>query len=146
MILGGPETGERKRVTRKAGGKLTLLVNLVVSWHEKLRLLVTPFSVPMFAYPFQGHPENMRSASRPALAGPARGRGEPSGPPRRSPPFAPSGRRPAAPRFEHRITAGSPSPKGGSEKGDPTKKHVEIMFESRKRDIIPFSGSPLGGR
>ena len=37
----GPETGKRKRVARKADGKLTLLV--------------THFSLPILAYPFQGH-------------------------------------------------------------------------------------------
>ena len=50
------KTGKRKRVTRKADGKLTLLVNLGGSWHEKLTLLVTHFSLPIaLAYPFQGH-------------------------------------------------------------------------------------------
>ena len=39
--LSGPQTGKRKRETRKADGKLTLLV--------------TPFSLPILAYPFQGH-------------------------------------------------------------------------------------------
>ena len=53
--LSGPETGKRKRVARKADGKLTLLVNLGVSWHEKLTLLFTHFSLPILAYPFQGH-------------------------------------------------------------------------------------------
>ena len=28
LLFSGPETGKRKRVTRKADGKLTLLVNL----------------------------------------------------------------------------------------------------------------------
>ena len=51
----GPEAGKRKRVRRKADGKLTLLVNTVGSWHEKLTLLVTHFSLPILAYPFQGH-------------------------------------------------------------------------------------------
>ena len=47
-IVSGPETGKRKRVTRKADGKLTLLVNLGRgSWHEKLTLLVTHFSLPI---------------------------------------------------------------------------------------------------
>ena len=51
----GPETGKRKRVARKADRKLTLLVNLGGSWHEKLTLLVIHFSLPILAYPFQGH-------------------------------------------------------------------------------------------
>ena len=29
------------------------LVNLTGSWHEKLTLLVTNFSLPILAYPFQ---------------------------------------------------------------------------------------------
>ena len=33
-----------------------LLVNLGGSWHEKLTLLVTHFSLPILAYPFQGSP------------------------------------------------------------------------------------------
>ena len=53
--LSGPETGKRKRVTRKADEQLVLLVNLGVSWHEKLMLLVTHFSLHISAYPFQGH-------------------------------------------------------------------------------------------
>ena len=48
-----PETGKRKRVMRKADGKLTPLVNLGGSWHEKLTLLVTRFSLPILAYPHQ---------------------------------------------------------------------------------------------
>ena len=51
----GPETGERKRATLKNDGKLTRLVNIGVSWHEKLTPLVTHFSLPILAYPFQGH-------------------------------------------------------------------------------------------
>ena len=51
----GPKTGKRKRVTRKADGKLTLLVSFGGSWHEQLMFLVTHFSLPIFAYPFQGH-------------------------------------------------------------------------------------------
>ena len=51
--LSGPETGKRKRVARKADGKL--MVNLAGSWHEKLTLLVTHFSSPILAYPFQVH-------------------------------------------------------------------------------------------
>ena len=35
--------------------KLTLLVNLGVSWHEKLTLLFTHFSLPILACPFHGH-------------------------------------------------------------------------------------------
>ena len=54
-ILSGPEIGKRKRVTRKVDGKLTLLVNLGWSWHEELTLVVTHFSLPILAYPFQGH-------------------------------------------------------------------------------------------
>ena len=54
-VISGPETGKRNRVTRKADGKLTLLVNLGGSWHEKLTLLVTNFSLPLLAYPLQGH-------------------------------------------------------------------------------------------
>ena len=46
-LISGPEKGKRKRVTRKADGKLTLLVNLGGSWHEKLTLLVTHFSLPI---------------------------------------------------------------------------------------------------
>ena len=52
--LSGPETGKRKRGTRKADGKLTLLVNLGGSWHEKLTLLVAHFSLPILAHPVQG--------------------------------------------------------------------------------------------
>ena len=44
-FVSGPETGKRKRVTRKDDGKLTLLVNLGGSWHEKLTLLFTHFSL-----------------------------------------------------------------------------------------------------
>ena len=55
QMLSGPETGQRKRVTRKADGKLTLLMNVGGSWHEKLTLSVTHFSLPVSAYPFQGH-------------------------------------------------------------------------------------------
>ena len=51
--ISDPETGKRKRVTRKADGKLTLLVNLGVSWHEQLTLLVTRFSLPILAYLFE---------------------------------------------------------------------------------------------
>ena len=40
-LLSGPETGKRKRVRRKADGKLTFLA--------------THFSLPILAYPFQGH-------------------------------------------------------------------------------------------
>ena len=47
----GPETGKRKQVTRKADGKLTLLENLEGSWHEKLTLLVTHFSLPISVPP-----------------------------------------------------------------------------------------------
>ena len=54
-FVSGPEMGKRKRVSRKAEGKLTLLVNLGGSWHEKLTLLVTQFSLPSLAYPVQGH-------------------------------------------------------------------------------------------
>ena len=36
--------------------KLARLVNLGGSWHEKLTLLVTHFSLPISACPFQGHP------------------------------------------------------------------------------------------
>ena len=50
--VSGHETGKRKRVTRKADGKLTLLASLGWSWHEKLTLR---FSLPILAYPFQGH-------------------------------------------------------------------------------------------
>ena len=50
----GPETGQRKRATRKPDGKLTRLVNLWVSWHEKLTLLVTHFCLHVLASPFQG--------------------------------------------------------------------------------------------
>ena len=53
--VSGPETDKRKRVTRKADGKLTRLVNLGGSWHERLTLLVTHFSLPILAYSFQGH-------------------------------------------------------------------------------------------
>ena len=55
MNTSGPEAGMRKRVSCKADGKLTPLVNLGVSWHEKLTLLVTDFSLPISAYPPQGH-------------------------------------------------------------------------------------------
>ena len=54
-FISGPETGKRKQATRKADGKLTLLVHLGGSWHEKLTLVVTHFSLPILAYPFQGH-------------------------------------------------------------------------------------------
>ena len=40
----GPKTGKRKRVARKA-----------CRMHEKLTLLVTHFSLPTLAYPFQSH-------------------------------------------------------------------------------------------
>ena len=53
--VSGPETGKRKPVTRKVGIKLTLWVNLGGSWHEKLTFLVTHCSLPIAAYPFQGH-------------------------------------------------------------------------------------------
>ena len=53
--ISGPETGKRKRVTRKADGKLTLSVSLGGSWHEQLTLLVTHLSLPILAYPSQGH-------------------------------------------------------------------------------------------
>ena len=53
-ILSGPETGKRKRVTQKADGKLSLLVNLG-GVDEKLTCLGTHFSLPILAYPFQGH-------------------------------------------------------------------------------------------
>ena len=42
-------------VTRRPDGKLTRLVNLGGLWHEKLTLLVTRFSLPILAYPSQGH-------------------------------------------------------------------------------------------
>ena len=43
-----PETGKRKRVTRKADGKLKLLLSLGRgSWHGKLTFLVTHFSLPI---------------------------------------------------------------------------------------------------
>ena len=58
QVFSGPETGERKRVTRKADRKLTLFVNLGESWQEKLTLLVTHFSLPISAYSFQGHSSN----------------------------------------------------------------------------------------
>ena len=45
-----PETGKRKRVTRKADGKLTLLVNLGGSGTKSWR-----FWLLILAYPFQGH-------------------------------------------------------------------------------------------
>ena len=46
-LFGGPETGERKRVTRKADGKLTLLVNLWGPGTKSRR-----FWLPISAYPF----------------------------------------------------------------------------------------------
>ena len=53
-LISGPEAVKRKRETRKADGKLTLLVNLGGTWHEKPTLLVTHFSLPSLADPFQG--------------------------------------------------------------------------------------------
>ena len=53
--LGGLETGKRKRVTRKADGTLTLLVNFRGSWHEQLTILATHFSLSILAHPFRGH-------------------------------------------------------------------------------------------
>ena len=53
-VISGPETGKPKRVTPKADGELTLLVNLGGSWHEQLTPLVTHFSLPILADPFQG--------------------------------------------------------------------------------------------
>ena len=47
--------GKREQVTWKADGKLTCLVDVEGSWHEKLTTLVTHFSLPILAYPFQGH-------------------------------------------------------------------------------------------
>ena len=46
----GPETGKRERVTRKADGKLTLLVKSWGSWHEKLTLLVVNGFVYLFHF------------------------------------------------------------------------------------------------
>ena len=47
--------GHREMAAQESDGKLTFLVNLGRSWHEKLTLLVTRFSLPILAYPFQGH-------------------------------------------------------------------------------------------
>ena len=69
LQFSGPETGKRERVTRKADRQISVLVNLGGSWHEKLTLLVTHFSLPishvslpishfslpLLAYPSQGH-------------------------------------------------------------------------------------------
>ena len=55
LRFSGPATGRRKRLTRRADGKLALLVNSGGSWHDKLTFLVTHFSLPISAYPFQGH-------------------------------------------------------------------------------------------
>ena len=43
--VSGPESGKPKRITRNADGKLTCLVSLGGSWHEKLTLLVTHVSL-----------------------------------------------------------------------------------------------------
>ena len=68
--VSGPDTGKRKRVTRKADGKLTRLMNFGRSWHEKLTLLVThfnlPISGPLLWLPLRTAPS--RSASRPRLS------------------------------------------------------------------------------
>ena len=66
--LSGPKMGQRKRVAWKADGKLTRLVNLVGSWHEKLVFLVTHFSLPIWSYPFRGR--WMSSLKRSGLRGP----------------------------------------------------------------------------
>ena len=55
LSITGPAPGKRKRVTRKADGKLTCLVNLGWSWTEKLTRLVTHIILPILAYPFQGY-------------------------------------------------------------------------------------------
>ena len=47
LAVSGPETGKRKRVTRKADGKLTLLVNLGV-WARKADALGYPFQLTHF--------------------------------------------------------------------------------------------------
>ena len=56
ICFSGPETGKRKWITRKADGKLMFLfVNLGWSWHEKLTLLVTHFSlINHFSLPISG--------------------------------------------------------------------------------------------
>ena len=59
-MFSGPETGKRKRVPRKADGKLTLLVSFGGSWHDKLTLLVTHLSLRILAYPFRGRWPNRR--------------------------------------------------------------------------------------
>ena len=53
IIVSGPETGKRKRVTRKADGKPTRLVDLGGSWREKLTLLVTHVSLPILLTHFR---------------------------------------------------------------------------------------------
>ena len=51
---GQAKTGSVKS-RRRADGKPTRSVNSGGSWHEKLTLLVTHFSLPILAYPFLGH-------------------------------------------------------------------------------------------
>ena len=60
-VFSGPETGKRKRVTRKADGELTLLVNLGGTWHGCVWLpssaypcLLTHFRATEFLYNLSG--------------------------------------------------------------------------------------------
>ena len=56
-LLSGPETGKRKRVTRKADGKLTeswRKVNLGGSWHGKADVFGYPFQLTHFSLPVSG--------------------------------------------------------------------------------------------
>ena len=56
-MFSGPETGNEAKTGkhRKADGKLTFSGEFSGSWHEKLTLLVTHFSLLIFGYPFRGH-------------------------------------------------------------------------------------------
>ena len=50
----GPEPGQRKRVTRKADGKLTLLVNLGGVLARKAKAFGYPFQLTHFSLPISG--------------------------------------------------------------------------------------------
>ena len=51
LYVSGPETGKRKRVTRKADGKLTLLVNLGGVLARKAGAFGYPFQLADFSLP-----------------------------------------------------------------------------------------------
>ena len=69
-----PERGKRKRITRKADRKLTLLVNLGGAWHEKKYVVGYPFQLINFSLPASG-PLKMHSGAAPDM------HHEPSAPP-----------------------------------------------------------------